>query len=679
MAGLFQSFRSSSMPKRLLRYALSRLDLLDSDALDLENLDLALGRNTVFEFRDVGIRLKKLEELLKLPETFSLQKAKVLLLRVTIPMDFYTSPITIEVDGVDVKLKVLGIEKLKTNHASASKAPEDTLIVPNTVDLAQSFLETQPSSERKKLEKALAADTQDLVASVAMSDDGSSEEEPTFGTGQPLSLPTFLANFLQGIVDRMQIKIKGVTFQLDMEVPVDLSSPNTEPVSFQIALQDIDIEGVTMHTTDTEASSIIAPKEGKRQISLANVRAYLISEANVFPTLTRSPSLASPSVASSPLMTRNPPSRETTSLSQGSIYEQILEASQEGFQDQHIQASQASLRGNPMAFSQASLHEQLMEASQTSLRNQSVASSHASLRDPPMASSRQSFREHVMEQEDPQESHYPLEDSEEALGIPYDMSEHDEEQEDESPATPRASVYQEFNNSPENQQFHSPQSPGPMSPPVEALETELPRSATLEPHSASASVHTITSPRPGLTESSHHTLLDSTTFPPQAHGFRGNLVDDLAQSQLYTHDEAESMYMSAFSRSGISPLADSPEIQSSRYEQQRAIDEAIEAQQVHQSLQPTYRHSPQQSPRSSPPQSPQQSSDGTPMQSPRISPPKSPQEVVEEMLQESPRQSPRQSPPQSPQEASPQSPPKSPQQPFQEPAAQSPQGLHLGP
>jgi len=58
MATLFQSFRSSSMPKRLLRYALARLDFLDTDALDIDNLDFALGRNTVLEFRDVGTRLK---------------------------------------------------------------------------------------------------------------------------------------------------------------------------------------------------------------------------------------------------------------------------------------------------------------------------------------------------------------------------------------------------------------------------------------------------------------------------------------------------------------------------------------------------------------------------------------------------------------------------------------------
>jgi autophagy-related protein 2 len=58
MASFFQSFRSSSMPKRLLRYALARLDLLDSESLDMDNLDLALGKNTVFEFRDVGVKLK---------------------------------------------------------------------------------------------------------------------------------------------------------------------------------------------------------------------------------------------------------------------------------------------------------------------------------------------------------------------------------------------------------------------------------------------------------------------------------------------------------------------------------------------------------------------------------------------------------------------------------------------
>jgi len=46
------------MSKQLLRFALSRIDVLDSQTLDLENLDFALGRNTVLEFRDVGLILQ---------------------------------------------------------------------------------------------------------------------------------------------------------------------------------------------------------------------------------------------------------------------------------------------------------------------------------------------------------------------------------------------------------------------------------------------------------------------------------------------------------------------------------------------------------------------------------------------------------------------------------------------
>ena len=46
------------MAKQLLRFALRRLEILDEQALDLENLDFALGRNTVLEFRDVGLVLQ---------------------------------------------------------------------------------------------------------------------------------------------------------------------------------------------------------------------------------------------------------------------------------------------------------------------------------------------------------------------------------------------------------------------------------------------------------------------------------------------------------------------------------------------------------------------------------------------------------------------------------------------
>ena len=51
-------FLPSSIQKRLLRYALSRLELLDTDKLDLENLDIAWGRRSTVELRDVGLRIQ---------------------------------------------------------------------------------------------------------------------------------------------------------------------------------------------------------------------------------------------------------------------------------------------------------------------------------------------------------------------------------------------------------------------------------------------------------------------------------------------------------------------------------------------------------------------------------------------------------------------------------------------
>lgn len=58
MASFFRSFGSSNMSKRLLRYALSRLEFLDTDALDVDKLDLEWGRNNVLTFQDVGIKLE---------------------------------------------------------------------------------------------------------------------------------------------------------------------------------------------------------------------------------------------------------------------------------------------------------------------------------------------------------------------------------------------------------------------------------------------------------------------------------------------------------------------------------------------------------------------------------------------------------------------------------------------
>ena len=51
-------FLPSFFQKRILRYALSRLELLDTDALDLEKLDINWGKKSTIELRDVGVHAR---------------------------------------------------------------------------------------------------------------------------------------------------------------------------------------------------------------------------------------------------------------------------------------------------------------------------------------------------------------------------------------------------------------------------------------------------------------------------------------------------------------------------------------------------------------------------------------------------------------------------------------------
>ncbi|KAJ9130404.1 Autophagy-related protein 2 [Coniochaeta hoffmannii] len=479
MATYFQSFRSSSMPKRLLRYVMSKLDLLEAEALDLENLDLAFGKNTVLEFRDVGIQIQKLEKLLQLPPTFKIQKAKVLLLRVTIPVDFYTSPITAEIDGVDVRLKVLSKPETEGRSRRKGKSKDESAVVPSPADLAQSFLEAQPSSEKRQLEEAIAAETQDLGASVAVSDSGSDDDGLAYGTGQGLSLPAFLTDFLQAVIDRIQVVICGVKFQLDVELPVDATAGSPEVVTFELAVEGVNVEGVTTATLDEDQTPKIAPKDGKRHIALENIRGFLISEANVFSTLARSPSMPSSLASQSPVLTDH----------------------------------QRAYSRQPTA----------MDLAMTS-GTASISSDHS-----------------ISDSEMLAQNRYPLQDSEDVFNIPYDFSSQgavDDALPEEPPSalsTPRASIYQDFAPGLVHQDYSRSEIMQTESAPWRSVSREAQSEPSLH-HIDETRLPQPRTPSPGP-EPERDSLFDEST----AAG------DDLAQSHLYSHEDAESMYMSAFS------------------------------------------------------------------------------------------------------------------------------------
>lgn len=50
-------FMPSFFQKRLLKYVLSRVGLVETDALDLDNLGISWGQQCVVELKDIGLKL----------------------------------------------------------------------------------------------------------------------------------------------------------------------------------------------------------------------------------------------------------------------------------------------------------------------------------------------------------------------------------------------------------------------------------------------------------------------------------------------------------------------------------------------------------------------------------------------------------------------------------------------
>lgn len=462
------------MPKRLLRYAMARFDIFEDDALDLENLDLGFGLRNTFEFKDVGLKVEKISKQLGLPPEYRIKKATVSRLQLTVPLDLYSSSIELTAVGVHICLQVSPTDRQGARSNKDGKSKPDVAFVPTAADLAQSFLETQPSKEKRALEDALAAEQQDLGASVAMSED-SSEDDQTYGTGQGLSLPVFLTDFLQGIVDRTQVAIKDVTFILDIEIPIEQKSAETELVTLKLSLDELDVEGVTTRASEDGDGARIVPKEGKRHIILNQIRASITSETDLLCSLAKSPSMTS-AASRSPVLTARCPPPGMGPQHDGSLHETFTAGSAGDF----------------------SHHEQL------------------------------------------------LQDSEEAFNIPYELdgssgigeSEAQEQGPMSSLSTPRASIYHDFSG---HKADALPHSPG-----VAADESSLWPPELKDPVLS----HDTLEREPSLQ--------GSFSSDSASDGSGAQRADDLAQSQFFSHEEAESMYMSAFSQGESQQLRAAP-------------------------------------------------------------------------------------------------------------------------
>lgn len=362
-------FLPSYLQKRILRYALSQIELLDTDALDLDKLDIGWGRQSTVELRDVGVHTtvgeyippiqpgndgpglycstaaelysQKLTALLKLPPALVIVSARILSLRLTVPADLYKSGILVEVNGVkvcvnaDLEDQDLGQEFRPKVHKDRSKKParafqghkarhhqfhlhdpggarhpseDDDQVsghIPTPVDLAKSFLHTEHTETigEKSGSRASITDSQYLGQSQMRSEDG--DETPARGVGNNLSLPAFLADFLKGVGDRIQLKVREV--ELDLALKVDKSpesssssdaSDRWEDVTIRLAVNSIHVDSATASEprskgVDSEETPSFSLQYFRR-ITFGSIEAMVISEASLFSSLARSTAPSSP-------------------------------------------------------------------------------------------------------------------------------------------------------------------------------------------------------------------------------------------------------------------------------------------------------------------------------------------------------------------------------------------------
>ncbi|KXS97340.1 hypothetical protein AC578_10733 [Pseudocercospora eumusae] len=311
-----------------LRYGLSRTGLLDDDAVDLDNLDITIGKKNVIDLKDVALNINRIAKLAHLPPSLRLETARVLSLRLTIPADFYQSSIVAELHGLEIGARLEQVESThvkkesrprarspvsaktpqhrKTNRRLHSPPPhnrggmdssDEDLHLPHVQHLATSFLLDEPLHERRELE-ALAYTDDDVAESVI-----SESTEADVGTGLAIGVPAFLATFLQGIVDRLKVHVQNV--QVSVETEIKAESQESMPAILRLKVRNAELHELSREDTQDEAV------EPRRHFRLDDISLDLLTENRALTSLSTVASFISSatgrSSARSPAQSTSPP------------------------------------------------------------------------------------------------------------------------------------------------------------------------------------------------------------------------------------------------------------------------------------------------------------------------------------------------------------------------------------
>lgn len=174
--------------------------------------------------------------------------------------------------------------------------------IPTPADLAKSFLYTEAQDEDLDLRASL---TDGLNAGQSQMSSSNENEVSDLGVGNSLTLPTFLADFLKGVGDRIKLRIQDVQFDIVLKVDQstdsssdDDASKPLEDVTVRLVVDSIHVDGVAtselkVKEPDGGKMSTLNP-QATRRIAMSGIEVILITEASLFSDLARSSAPSSP-------------------------------------------------------------------------------------------------------------------------------------------------------------------------------------------------------------------------------------------------------------------------------------------------------------------------------------------------------------------------------------------------
>lgn len=502
--------------------------------------------------------------------------AQILFLRLTIPSDLYQSGISVEVNGVEVRIsadleeharnETAGVKTRKTRHrrdSASSKADrsrdaqfhvhdpggihpshpptqnnsEDERLLedlPTTDDVAKSFLQSEPKERKAELEAAIAQ-SQHIDQSQVLSEDG--DGMPDLGVGNAISLPGFLSGFLQGVIDRIEVKIENVVLDLDLTIclPPEGSAPSDESdksdvVTIRLSVETIVLEGVTSlpatRARDGTLENSGSDRHCIRRLTIANGTALLVSEASLFANLSRSTAPASPGTAPASTMEKSGSKSERSAFSktEASPTTSVHTAEAHGVEDDYREYS--STDNLPQSFVDASSDGDDGPFIVSSYR---YASGNSKYDGSSLTDSFYSDHGH---------GHDMLEATAESENVPSLPSNTD------TPNYHSSSFQgQPPRRSPSSVQPSSTESARYIQPTERSLSDSVDDSRVTD-GAGNSSVPRL--PADAIAGSR------ASSSPPSPHSDNSSASEDLTESKIFSHEEAESMYMSAISHASMS-------------------------------------------------------------------------------------------------------------------------------